>query len=215
MKKLLRVVTCLFLSISLNSFAAIDAKRLQLSTSSYSIPNPDYDGPYSFFDPNGVDEFLSVTYIDGYSNAYSFSTSIESDIYYQGDIKLVDIFSAGYADINSTWGWTEEMAALKINSCVNSSSWCNSSFNSPGLKEADILVNDGQTFYALGYYYSHRQDYIFDLMVGEPIDRVAFLNDYFGYVTPEEYYASEVPLPAGVWLFGSALAGLVVVRRKK
>ena len=219
MKSLLRVVACLFLCVSLNSFGVVssgpvDSKRFQFDSGSYLIPNPDYAGPYGFFDIDAVPEFLSVEYIEDFPNAYGFTTNIQSDIYSDNGVNLIDVSSHGYLDTTSTWGWNDQAAALRINTCENEPvnyDWCSSlHFYAPGLNNATILINNEETFYAF-FEYSHSGKF-FDLMVGEPIDRYSFWNNYYGYITPEEYSASQVPLPAGIYLFLSGLVGLGLMR---
>ena len=57
-----------------------------------------------------------------------------------------------------------------------------------------------------GGYYVGQNDYQVDINYGDTEEYMAFTNFEL---------TSEVPIPAAAWLFGSALAGLGVVRRKK
>ena len=95
-----------------------------------------------------------------------------------------------------------------LNACPNGGCSFISAFDSMGNTLEVISAADGNIFEDL-------QDYSF---ISSGIKTIQFNNgsdgDWWFYVS-DLAYTSEVPVPAAAWLFGSALAGLGVVRRKK
>ena len=216
------------LCVSLNAFAIIESQIISLKGDFYQVPNLDYT-PTSFF-VDGEAEFIDVPYITNIQNSFTriASNRVESFGNYRNElgVNLLDITiqrrngGAWEDQIDATWGWNEDSVAVKFNQCLNDK--CRYSWEKMGLKTATVLIDDGDTFYAVSEFgYSLGSDifsqpgysYI-DLLVGEPFDKVAFWNQQKGFTTSEEYFATTVPLPAGIYLFLSGLVGLGLMRGK-
>jgi len=224
MKILLRFVAFLSLCVSLNSFGFVQSQIIELQLSTFQVDNPNYVG-CDFFSDCDEPEFLSFDYIDSIGPGWnSYSLSHSENIYTQDGINNLDVtiiqLRPSYLTIDGRWGWTDSQEGLRYDSCSSSESYasgtqCNVVWNSLGLKDVTRHIDDENTLYMSARHlvrpYGNERR-IIDLMVGEPIDRVSFWNDYYGYITPEEYYATTVPLPAGIYLFLSGLVGLGLMR---
>ncbi len=91
------------------------------------------------------------------------------------------------------------------------------SFGGTSSTDVHVLLNDVELFNSIVTGFNAQTEFNdrFTLTQGDRLDFVVGDNgSFFGDTTEVQATLSAVPLPAGVWFFGSALAGLGLFRRR-
>lgn len=165
---------------------------------------------------------LSIPAIEGYD--INLGDTVNLDIDFAGNESLKLTSAAGISSIafllerNTFSLYTIENISVSLDNFVTDSTW-NGVFSrasadqsgfglGPGFLQTDVGVLDGEYIQFSGFQAS------FTLTAGDPG------NDEFLYTAPglsnwTVDTVSAVPIPAAAWLFGSALVGLGVFKRRK
>lgn len=201
------------LTYSMSVTATVTSQLSLLEETNFLVSNPDYDPVASFFDPDSEPENISLSYIDSISTSWaSFSVTNVGEVNKQGSLSTVDVHISGSSldmEIDATWGWTDTQAGFRYNSCIGD--YCDP-WGALGLYDVTRYIDNEDTLYLVA---DVRMPGEMDLMVGIQVDRLDFWNEQKGYITPEQYAVSQVPVPAAMWLFGSALIGLFRIKGMK
>ena len=194
---LLRLVACLFLCVSLNSFGAL----LGTSTINFSAGgSPNTISGHWTASPLIIEQQATIEY-------FTIQT-ISFDSYHQPENYLANGF---------TFVWSVSVQNATIGGC-RIVSWTNCSFSSnpthfteiqSGTTEAQWIRRLMPSNGAAPYYYGTRGTVLVSYGGGGGIANAR------GTVEIKAYGQSSVPVPTTAWLFGSALAGLLVARRKR
>ena len=233
---LLRLVACLLLSVSLNSFGALSIRDLDGDWSN------GHEGVYDdvlnitwMADANAVSAFFSADDLLQRTQSGDFTYLLGGDARHAGGSGLIYGYNggSGYLGINS-WrlphaapvGGSEEYLEGELSynyhmnlggvDCFGDIAGCT---NQTGLDNQSLFVN-------LSFFHWTDSGEFFQEGLFCPCAIVQVGSSQTPRLSPEQSYkywvvadgdfgTSAVPIPATAWLFGSALAGLLVVERKR
>ena len=229
MTYLLRLVACLFLCVSLNSFGALydrgngliyddvlnitwmqDANYAQ--TSGYAAANVAGSG-------NSGPVNIQADGRMGWSAAITWAEQLEYEGY--DDWRLASAGSAPTSGYNITNG---ELGHMFYNNLGNTAEYPFNEYSSRNFSFTDATTGAGEKYFVnvANARYWLGEDEVPSHTGGAWL--FATYDGYQGGATKNVSHntwavragdVSTVPVPAAAWLFGSALAGLLVTRRKK
>jgi len=192
----------------------------ELNRMQTEIELPDEDDSTKF---EAVGKFIDVVYRDTNDGYLVFGSRIELEA--EGgewaDGELNDIFRSGFAGWSTSVGWTREASSdLRLYSAAHSeTSGVDVAKGDTEVLNLDIIgmqsdINGEEGNPFSGWYliktnatdYRLLTDAVGLYQAGEEVGDTPFLAQMQGF--------APVPVPAAVWMFGSALIGLLGVRRK-
>ena len=195
---ILLILTSAAMISSIANSATVTSQVQKMSYSSYAYESGCYD-----------DEACNSSYTDDYSNDdlfYTF-TATWDDVSSILNITVSDgnnvQFTDGYYDggFDPDYGYSESESVS-----INVTNGQITSFNARKDYDDYVVMSYSNTNWSYDGNELIRRTYYYDDMM------MYDFNDILRY---DVLNTSAIPLPAGVWLFGSALAGLGVLRKKK
>jgi len=231
---LLRLVACLFLCVSLNSFGASTSMTLQLM----SVEDTSFYMLYT-------DEECSGSYILS-TNGNGCISSSYTDSSSQNQFGNFDFHyghNGSYIENNDDLEWQPSSGQLSQTHSLqlNFEALFSTGLDLSNSFPYDFMFLDDFSFSGLDWEGQHEliinidNDFILDFSAfeevvdnGWSVDRTTISYDGSSIIVSlmhlefddwqeqiYRFHPSPIPLPAAAWLFGSALAGLLVARRKK
>lgn len=206
----------------------LPSNLIELNRMQTAISLPDEDDSSVFEE---VGQFIDVVFRDSTDGYLIFGSRIEleaeeeitgSGIFEWADGEINDIFRSGFDGWSTSVGWTRETSAdlRMFNAAHSETSGVDVTDGDPEVLNLDIVgmqsdINGEEGNPFSGWYliktdathYAELADAVGLYQAGEE-DQSPYLAQMAGFAP------SAVPVPAAVWMFGSALIGLLGIRRK-